>query len=221
MILDGTTVWTGSWNYSQSSTFNNNENALVIDSPQLASYYQAEFNQMFDGKFGPHKEPLEQQKITIGDGTAAVYFAPEDDIPPILISILSSAQSSIRLMAFSFTLDDYRDAILAAMQRGVNFQGIIEKRGWDIGEFPQLFCAGADARTDANKYFLHHDVIVIDDSLVITGSLNFSSNASESNDENILIVDDKALATAYNQEFDRLWATAEKPTDQTCITPTP
>jgi phosphatidylserine/phosphatidylglycerophosphate/cardiolipin synthase-like enzyme len=54
-------------------------------------------------------------------------------------------------------------------------------------------------------------VIVIDGQIVITGSLNFSNNADESNDENVVILNNPAIAAQYLQEFERRWAEAKQP----------
>jgi phosphatidylserine/phosphatidylglycerophosphate/cardiolipin synthase-like enzyme len=51
-----------------------------------------------------------------------------------------------------------------------------------------------DVLEDDNCYILHHKVIVIDERTVITGSYNFTSSAERDNDENLVIVDDEALA---------------------------
>ena len=40
-------------------------------------------------------------------------------------------------------------------------------------------------------------LILIDDAVVITGSFNFSKAAEESNAENLLIIEDRELATKY------------------------
>lgn len=39
---------------------------------------------------------------------------------------------------------------------------------------------------------------------VITGSFNFSKNATEKNDENILIITDNNIAKLYEEEFKRI-----------------
>jgi phosphatidylserine/phosphatidylglycerophosphate/cardiolipin synthase-like enzyme len=46
---------------------------------------------------------------------------------------------------------------------------------------------------------------------VVTGSLNFSENADDSNDENVIIISHSDIAAQYLQEFDRRWAEATKP----------
>jgi phosphatidylserine/phosphatidylglycerophosphate/cardiolipin synthase-like enzyme len=60
-------------------------------------------------------------------------------------------------------------------------------------------------RQDGNGSFLHDKIIIIDNSIVVTGSLNYSTNADESNEENIVIVDNAEIAALYLQEFDKLW----------------
>jgi phosphatidylserine/phosphatidylglycerophosphate/cardiolipin synthase-like enzyme len=71
-------------------------------------------------------------------------------------------------------------------------------------------------RLDSNPRYLHHDVIVIDGEVVITGSLNFSRAALTRNDENVVIVPDPALAKKFDAEFSRLWATAAPPEAAAC-----
>ncbi|MFN8558328.1 MAG: phospholipase D-like domain-containing protein [Dehalococcoidia bacterium] len=52
---------------------------------------------------------------------------------------------------------------------------------------------------------MHHKVIVIDARTVIFGSFNFSQNAARDNDENLLIVDDPAVARRFLEEFCRVY----------------
>jgi phosphatidylserine/phosphatidylglycerophosphate/cardiolipin synthase-like enzyme len=46
---------------------------------------------------------------------------------------------------------------------------------------------------------------------VITGSLNFSTSAETSNDENVIIIDNADIAALYLREFERIWALASAP----------
>jgi len=41
--------------------------------------------------------------------------------------------------------------------------------------------------------------------------LNFSTNAEESNDENVIIIDNPDIAKLYMQDFDRVWSLAADP----------
>ncbi len=64
----------------------------------------------------------------------------------------------------------------------------------------------------------HHKVFVIDDKTAVTGSFNFSENADQSNDENVIVVTHSGIAAQYLHEFERRWAEAHKPdlTDMDC-----
>jgi phosphatidylserine/phosphatidylglycerophosphate/cardiolipin synthase-like enzyme len=74
-----------------------------------------------------------------------------------------------------------------------------------------LYCAGLQVRQDGNGYILHHKVFIVDDVTVITGSFNVSENATNSNDENLVIVSDPDLAAQYVAEFNRRGAEATTP----------
>jgi phosphatidylserine/phosphatidylglycerophosphate/cardiolipin synthase-like enzyme len=214
-IFDGQTVWTGSTNITVNGIFKNNNNVIVMDSPALAAMYEREFAEMWEsGEFGPRSTSTASEQETTVDGTPVrVLFAAEDDVAEQLVPLLESAQSSIRFMAFSFTHDAMGAAVLARAQAGVDVKGIFETRGsqTEYSELPALYCAGVPVRQDGNKNTFHHKVFVIDEKTVVTGSFNFSDNANESNDENVVIVANSDIAALYLQEFERRWAEAGEP----------
>jgi hypothetical protein len=39
-VLDGATVWTGSWNYTDGATYRNNENAIALEGQDIAQRYE-------------------------------------------------------------------------------------------------------------------------------------------------------------------------------------
>ena len=61
--------------------------------------------------------------------------------------------------------------------------------------------AGIPVRIDAAHAIAHNKVMLIDDSMVITGSFNFTRAAEEKNSENLLIVHDPALAARYAENW--------------------
>jgi phosphatidylserine/phosphatidylglycerophosphate/cardiolipin synthase-like enzyme len=57
-VIDGTMVWTGSYNVTKNGQGKNNNNALLLKSGELADIYLQEFNEMFTLRvFGNKKEP--------------------------------------------------------------------------------------------------------------------------------------------------------------------
>ncbi len=220
IIFDSTTVWTGSWNFTVNDTYRNNNNILILRSRAVVENFQAEFNEMFDLRlFGP-SSPSQTPRPEIRQDNVPIetYFAPEDDVLANILQEVERAQTSIRFMVFSFTVDSIAEAMVARWRAGARVQGIFEVTGSEtrFSELPLIFCAGMEARQDGNPFRLHHKVIIIDDQTVITGSFNISQNAVESNDENLLIITDRDLAAEYIAEFDRRWAESRLPQGVTC-----
>lgn len=53
---------------------------------------------------------------------------------------------------------------------------------------------------------MHHKFAIIDNSILITGSTNWTKSAFFGNFENILITNESALVQPFIIEFNRLWA---------------
>lgn len=211
-IFDGKTVWTGSTNITKNGIFDQDNNVIVVHSPALAAIYEREFQEMWDGEFGPRSpSTVDQQSVVVDGSKIQVLFAAEDEAMDYILPYLADAKSSIHFMAFSFTYDTMEDVITDRYENGVDVMGVFEKTGssTEYSELGDMYCSGMKVRRDGNGGFLHHKVVVIDDHIVITGSLNFSDNANDSNDENVLIVDNADIAALYLQEFDRVWNIAE------------
>lgn len=109
-------------------------------------------------------------------------------------------------MAFSFTSSEISEAMIKKFKAGIDVKGIFEKRGayTKYSQFIKMKLEGMPVQVDGNRYNMHHKVIVIDNNCVITGSYNFSKNASLRNDENILIIKHPDIARQYIEEFNRL-----------------
>ena len=73
-----------------------------------------------------------------------------------------------------------------------------------------MSAAGLDVRLDGNTGKMHHKVIIIDESILITGSYNFSRNAETQNDENVLVIHNPELAARFLKEFERVYGKVSK-----------
>ncbi|TRZ54376.1 phospholipase [bacterium] len=218
-VFDDQCIWTGSFNISVNAAYRNNENALSFCSPEAAANYTAEFTEMFAGQFGPSSPANTPYPIfTIDGATIENYFAPEDSVMAKIIATVEKAQTHIHFMAYSFTYDDLAAAMLQEMSHGVEIGGVFETFGANTpaSECSTLLTAGADISLDGNPKTFHHKVIIIDGTTVILGSFNFSANANEKNDENLLIIHDTSLASAYEQEYQRMKLQSIFPTGSEC-----
>jgi phosphatidylserine/phosphatidylglycerophosphate/cardiolipin synthase-like enzyme len=221
-IFDGAILWTGSTNITKNGIFVQNNNTIVFSSPELAAIYEREFQEMWNGQFGP-KSPsqLNEQSLVLNGTSIRVVFTSEDPaLESLIIPMVRNANSSIRFLAFSFTDFPLADAMIQRSQQGVNVAGVIDKTqsGGQGSELGTLFCANIPVRQDGNPQFMHSKIIIIDDRYVITGSLNFSTSAEESNDENVIVIDNPDIARLYVQDFDRVYGqgTAPDPAKVTC-----
>lgn len=214
VVLDRLEVCTGSMNFTLNGAYRNNNNLICIRSAVLAKDYLHEFEEMYsDQRFGPISlRDTPSGRLTIEGVPLEVHFAPEDRVLERLLQLLHSAEHSVHFLAFTFTSDALADAMLHLAEEGIEVAGVLEAAGADgLGsEFERLHRAGLDLRLDGNPNNMHHKVLLIDGRIVVTGSYNFSRSAEERNDENVLIVFDSQLAAAYEQEFQRLFAQAQR-----------
>jgi phosphatidylserine/phosphatidylglycerophosphate/cardiolipin synthase-like enzyme len=215
VIIDRQEVWTGSMNLSVKGAYYHDNNLARIKSAPVAENYTAEFEEMFlDDRFGPGSPGnTPYQSLNIDGAKIETYFSPEDEPGRRIKQLIRDAQRSIDFMAYSFTLDDLAEEMVASARRGVKVRGVFDdgQSRANVGtEFYNLLSAGLDVRLDGNENKMHHKVIIIDEDIVITGSYNFSVNAGTVNDENVIIIHSKDVANQYREEFERIFEISRK-----------
>ena len=127
-----------------------------------------------------------------------------------IVPILRNAKKSIAVLAFAFTERVLLQELINAYEkRNVDVKVWIERSQYrsqyrhSRNSFAELKKRIGFVKLSrrANGGFLHHKVFVVDDEIVILGSLNFSNNAVTANDENFLIFRDApAMAKAFKIE---------------------
>ena len=216
VVVDGTWVWTGSWNMTENGAHRNDNNAVLIASRFLAQDYATEFEELFANQFGPTSPadtPYPMIEIeAAGEDLARieVYFAPEDEAADGILATLAEAESTIRFLAFVFTSQPIAEALIERAAHGVAVTGVLEARSAQnrYSQYERLTGAGIEVLLDANPYIMHHKVFIIDEETVILGSYNFSASAEEENDENLLILHDPRVAATFLTEFERIYGEA-------------
>jgi len=214
VVIDSSTLWTGSMNFTENDAYRNDNNFMQIPSPRLAQNYTAEFEEMFtQHQFGP-KSPANTPNptVTLNGTLIENYFSPDDGVAAHVLTVLQSARTSIDFMAFTFTRTDFTDVMIAKAHAGVTVQGVFEKRQIDAGSdsaWNALTTAGLDVREDGNPDTMHNKVIVVDGQIVVMGSYNFTKAAEQDNDENVLIIHNPEIAAAYTADWQKVWDVAE------------
>jgi phosphatidylserine/phosphatidylglycerophosphate/cardiolipin synthase-like enzyme len=214
VIIDRQEVWTGSTNLTRSSIVADHNNLIRIRSTEVAADYTTEFEEMFVGdEFGPSSPAnTPYPSVSIGGTQVEVYFSPDDGVSDHLAALISQAGTSINFLAYSFTSDPLAEAMHQRAAAGVVVNGVFDESQYfsNTGtEFDRFRESGIDVRVDANPGLMHHKVIILDESIVVTGSYNFSANAEERNDENVIILYSPEIAAQYVQEFRKIFDQAE------------
>jgi len=212
-IFDRQVTWTGSTNITVNGIYKQNNNVIVFNSPEIAFIYEREWDELWNGQLGPRApSTVNNQWVILNDTPVQVLFSSEDHALASLIALVADAKTSIRFLAFSFTDYPLAQAMIDRAKSGVSVQGVFETFGSTSpsAELKTFWCAGLPVRQDGNDGFLHDKIIIVDDSIVVTGSLNFSSNADDSNEENVVILDHSEIAALYIQEFNKVWSQAHE-----------
>lgn len=212
-IIDNSEVWLGSMNFTDSGAYEDNNNLIRIRSVKMAENYTKEFEEMFvDDKFGPDVvAETPNPRVTIDGAPIDVYFAPDDNVQANLLDLINNAQKSIYFMAFSFTADPLGEAMRASASNGVVVAGVMESEqvNSNIGtEFDPFSQAQLDVYKDGIRGLMHHKVIILDESIVIFGSYNFTNSAEEKNDETLIVIYDEDIAAQFMAEFSRVYEQA-------------
>lgn len=217
IVIDGRYTWLGSLNYTTNGIYCNNNNLVRIDSPEIAANYITEMDEMInDGEYGP-RSPVNtpNERLMIDDIFVENYFAPEIEVAPIIGELVNGAQRDIKFMAFSFTNEDIGEPMLERAEAGIMVQGVFETTGSNTeysyyGDMNDYGLDNLAVRQDGNNRIMHHKVIIIDEETTILGSFNFTGNANDSNDENILIVHDPLFTSYFVEEFNTVWEEAKQ-----------
>lgn len=202
-IFDNKKVFTGSANLSNTdmSGFNSNS-AIVINSEYVAKIYKQEFEQMYEGKFHRKKHKIKKSS------DIAVYFSPKDrPLSTYVVPLIDSASKYIYIPAFLVSQKDMVNSLINAHKRGVDVKIILDATNThgSYSKLKYLRQSGIQVKTEVFAGKLHSKTMIIDDFYTIIGSMNFSQSGQSSNDENLVILQNKELAIFYKNFFLYLW----------------
>jgi phosphatidylserine/phosphatidylglycerophosphate/cardiolipin synthase-like enzyme len=145
---------------------------------------------------------------TTGDATVCFTTSKSTiggDCAAVLVAEIAKAERELLVQAYNFTEPRIIAAIIAAHERGVLVTVILDKISpSQKGEGADpVHEAGIPTFIDRKPKIAHNKVVVIDQTTVVTGAFNFSTNAECCNAENLLVIHRPALAIAYVENFAR------------------
>jgi phosphatidylserine/phosphatidylglycerophosphate/cardiolipin synthase-like enzyme len=133
-------------------------------------------------------------KLSLDDQTLDLFQLPDRTNQAIgtLISLIDSAQESIRVAMFTFTHPKLEDALIRARQRDLTVEVAIDHyagQGSSKNTMKHLDQAGVSVYFSQGKQLLHHKWVLIDGKTLAAGSANWTKSAFAKNEDCLLILD--------------------------------
>ncbi len=126
-----------------------------------------------------------------------VYFCPQDDCEGVLINVINSSTKSVHCAFFDIDLRDLIK-VIGKKSHSVDVRLVVDNENY--GEIK-----GPGVRQDTSGQYSHNKFCVVDDKVVVTGSMNPTENGANKNNNNLLVIYSKYLAKNYAHEFNELW----------------
>lgn len=144
--------------------------------------------------------------------TAEVLFTRERSVAGRIEELIKGTGVSCDAALYRFASDRLARALDEAQKRGVRVRLVLDGRKYEETETTRrLLAAGrlafrlAHGRAGAGSK-MHHKFALLDDSVLLTGSYNWTTESEEQNYENLLVLREPELIAAYRLEFEGLWA---------------
>ncbi|KAM6407738.1 mitochondrial cardiolipin hydrolase [Rhynochetos jubatus] len=133
---------------------------------------------------------------------------PRGDCPlSRLLRRLLSARRSLEICIFAFSCPQLGRAVQLLHHRGVRVRVVTDAQymGLSGSQIGRLRHAGIPVRHDQERGYMHHKFAIVDGRMLITGSLNWTTQAIQNNQENVLVLEDAEYVKPFVDEFERIW----------------
>ncbi|GAC1483856.1 MAG: hypothetical protein NVS2B14_21780 [Chamaesiphon sp.] len=219
------TLWTGSANFTDDAWSFQENNILEIKSPELCLFYETDFQELWVKGDIRSTGVGDTGTVDVGQYTVDFAFSPGEGetIDQMISSLISSARQRIKVASMVLT----SRAILGALEEAIQFEQVTDFSGiYDATQMNHVVKQWENSSKDnrgiisifqsvashlvgkhsmpyspTSKHNFMHNKVVVCDNAVVTGSFNFSHNATQ-NAENMVILHSKALADQYATYID-------------------
>ncbi len=148
-------------------------------------------------------------KRSIGMICDGVFCENQRDI---VIEALKMAKHSVVIAVAWINFNEYGSTINELLQNGVNIRIVVNddvknaKYAGLIGNLQNNGLQYKMIHMPKNSNYMHHKFCVIDKTMCMMGSFNWTKNANENNFEDLSISHDRALVEGYVSQFETIWS---------------
>jgi hypothetical protein len=122
-----------------------------------------------------------------------------------IIESISEAKSTIKVAMAYFTDREIAEELISARKRGVDVQVVLSDDSVNNEIIDRLKARVSLVIFESNgRGIMHHKFCIIDNSLLLHGSYNYTYNATKNNQESLNITDSYNLISEYSNIFDTL-----------------
>ncbi|KAL0102457.1 hypothetical protein PUN28_018016 [Cardiocondyla obscurior] len=129
-----------------------------------------------------------------------------------LIQYLDSATDSLDICMYFFTFPDLAKAVINAKHRNVVIRMILDESMTqnDRSQIINFYKEGIQPVSQKLDILMHHKFAIIDNKILISGSINWTKSAFFGNFENVLVTDEVAIVKPFIYEFEKMWTMFSK-----------
>ncbi len=138
-----------------------------------------------------------------------------------LAAAIDSARLTVDIAIYSLSLNSIRDALISAHNRGVQVRMVMESDNLDRTDPQKLKDAGIPILGDRREGLMHDKFVVIDNSEVWLGSMNFTDSGGYTDNNNLMRIRSVKMAENYTREFEEMFVDDKFGDNVVAETPTP
>lgn len=131
----------------------------------------------------------------------------------LLITAIQSAKKSIDIAINAINHEEIVKAIVQARINGVEIRIITDRsestNTLQAEKLKTLLNAGIPVKENARKGLMNLKLAVFDDHTGATGSFNYTENASNANDELLVLIHNTETVAGWKKRFEDMWADKE------------
>jgi phosphatidylserine/phosphatidylglycerophosphate/cardiolipin synthase-like enzyme len=214
-VRDGEAVWTGSANWTDDSWTRQENVILIAESTKLAADFTADFEQLWSKGIVEDSGFVEPNPVRVAGNNVRAWFTPGfgEALSRRIAKRIRRARRRVRICSPVLTVAPVLSALSERISEGLDIAGCLDRpqiegviyqwgidgnAAWKLPLLRQALKADFAAKP-STPYgvgtvhdFMHAKVTVVDD-VAFAGSFNLS-RSGEQNAENVLEIEDPALA---------------------------
>lgn len=138
-----------------------------------------------------------------------VCFSPVDRCDVKLAKFIEGAKKSLDIAIFDINEDQIVHQILVQSKK-IPVRVIVDKRQskGDHSSVGLLKKAGVNVRYGKQRSLMHSKFTIRDQSMIETGSFNYTFNATKNNNENQVYLATPEIVLRYKERFEEMWQEA-------------